>query len=156
MFGTSGHKARPQAGTLLSYTRCQPAHVPSQLKSFVQPRHVEGWAGHTHAFRYRGGAFAVDTQGRRVQDRAAYAGKPTHQGASLYHYVTRSTEEMQRKVKRRAGDGSGKRLETLLHHNATSTAVCTAGVAAGRALREEGWDVQRHAPLWCSGAAAWP
>ncbi|HVN54759.1 MAG TPA: glycosyltransferase family 92 protein [Anaerolineaceae bacterium] len=103
IFGSNGHKTRPQYGQLLSYTLRTPDQMPENqtIKSVIQPDKV--LIPHSpHHFIFKDGYACVNEKGYSVYDQYMPF---TAEKIQLNHYWCRSEEEINQKYSRGRGDG---------------------------------------------------
>ena len=74
-----------------------------------------GPSENTHAFVYKEGYHAVNVHGKRVP--SAWSDPPTADVMVINHYLTKSKEDFQKKMKRGAGDGTFKVIMTRNAHS---------------------------------------
>ncbi|GFR44512.1 hypothetical protein Agub_g5777 [Astrephomene gubernaculifera] len=112
LLGSSGHVSRPNGSVVESYTRCTPhGHkFNTQFKTFANTRfHPTMYSPHRAVFAAppdpATGAepYMVDEDGQRIARGRNRAAK--HRRAAVYHYVTKSLEDYQGKMKRGGGAG---------------------------------------------------
>lgn len=84
-FSDGGHLLRPPSGVLASYTACCDVYGSRTVKSIVRPAAVESMQT-VHSFNYRGGKYAVNTAGRRV-DSSKLKGEVGYGRAFLMEHV---------------------------------------------------------------------
>eukprot|EP00953_Heterococcus_sp_UTEX-ZZ885_P038475 19740-Heterococcus_DN1.PRE.4 len=105
MFGSSGHVKRPRGG-VANYIYCNksPDFIDNKhIKSIVNTDYVKGRSGDPHHFEYHDGYSAVNADFKPIV--GPFNEPPTWTGWHLRHYVTKSREDYERKMKRGAGDG---------------------------------------------------
>lgn len=103
MFGSSGHKERPNGLVIENYTRCSPALSPL-IKSIVNPRRVcRPKSPHYPIYRKRD--LAVNENKETV--RLSSSLSPTARKLPINHYWSKSLEDGKRKIARGYGDQWG-------------------------------------------------
>lgn len=86
IFGTSGHVARPPGLVIDNYTRCHRRSPDPNIKTICRPAAVApGEIGSPHRFAYRDGRPGVPAALETI---------------AVYHYVTRSLEDLAAKMSR--------------------------------------------------------
>ncbi len=103
IFGSNGHKTRPDGGQILNYAVRTPFEMPENqtVKSIVRPDTVI--IPHSpHHFIYKEGYCCVNEQGYSNYDQVAPFSAERIQ---LNHYWCRSEEELEQKFSRGRGDG---------------------------------------------------
>ena len=75
-------------------------------RTLVNLRHVLAPSENTHAFRYAEPYYAMNVLGKHVP--SAWSDPPTAEVMVIHHYLTKSKEDFQNKMKRGAGDGTFK------------------------------------------------
>jgi hypothetical protein len=142
VFGSSGHKTRPQnASTLEAYTACIPDSSNSQnrlVKSIVNVPHVKGISRDVHHVLYKPGFFAVNELKQR---RAGARSEPVSVTRFvLHHYCVKSKEEFMQKQARGSGNGRSKGMRFWSTIEKQSTGTCLDGVAVGRDISNSAAD----------------
>jgi len=111
VFGSSGHKTRPRAGPLASYTACIPPshHESTHVKIIAHTSALIEMGGTPHEVTLKPGSKLVDADGAPIgapkSDTARWG------SVALYHYVLKSREEFAAKVGRGSGAGNRKTWE---------------------------------------------
>ena len=137
MFGSSGHKQKPEGGVLENYLRrgdlnggVQYAHLRlpdgsyrsenAHIKSIVQPSKVVG-CKNAHFMLYADNARAVDENGRPID--GPFTAKVSVNALRINHYWSKSEDECRHKFNRGFADGSGARdwNEFLAHEEVLNT-----------------------------------
>ncbi len=96
-FGSNGHKARPSAWVIDSYTRRE--LTPNRhVKCFVRPECVSQYRN-SHNWFYRNGRLAVNENGKSIFGTIS---KPTAQTAWINHYYVKSLEDYMAKSKQKS------------------------------------------------------
>lgn len=111
LFGSSGHKTRPRAGPLASYTACVPAAHPesAHTKVIAHTAQLVDMGGTPHEAVLKPGARLVDADGRPTV--APKSDSSRVATLALYHYVLKSREEFGAKMARGSGAGNIKTWE---------------------------------------------
>jgi hypothetical protein len=124
MFGSSGHVKRPRGG-VANYIKCSKSpdfEINKHIKSIVNTDHVQGQTGAPHHFLYHEGHFAVNTDFQRVD--GPFNQPPTWTGWHINHYVTKSKEEYELKMKRGSGDGGARSSDFFESIDESTQDVC--------------------------------
>ncbi len=112
VFGSNGHRRRPEGGILRNYT--QVLRDDPHIKSIIQPEKVVAPRS-PHHFLYRDGAFCVNEDAVPVLTHHSYHVSRT---AQINHYYYKSFEDFLRKMERGlatpARDGRNVREESEL------------------------------------------
>mmetsp|Transcript_21383 Transcript_21383/g.29432 ORF Transcript_21383/g.29432 Transcript_21383/m.29432 type:complete len:155 (+) Transcript_21383:253-717(+) len=119
IFGFSGHETRPAAGVLPSYNKCV---LNKHVKTIVYLPHVISPSENTHAFNYKGNFHAINVHGKLVP--SAWSDPPAGEIMVINHYLTKSKEDFQAKMKRGAGDGTFKDTAWFERVNAMMVNTC--------------------------------
>jgi Glycosyltransferase family 92 len=107
MFGSAGHRARPETSVISTYTRRAPK-TNAHIKSFVQP-HLVAEAKNPHSWFYRHMRIARSERGRRIF--GSISPRPSSDIAWLNHYYCKSEEDYIAKVSfRNVGDSLAMRI----------------------------------------------
>ncbi|PRW59940.1 glycosyl transferase family 2 [Chlorella sorokiniana] len=146
ILGSSGHKQR-QNSTLLAYTSCYQRDVDEQLatKSIINPALTVQPPSPHNAFYY-GGCHAVQTDGTRVDTFAS--DRVADERLIIYHYITKSQEDFDRKMAR--GDGMGRRdrkQDYFDNVQQKATEQCTLAAQAWRRMQQQQWQGSAAAGL---------
>ncbi|HUA79067.1 MAG TPA: glycosyltransferase family 92 protein [Dyella sp.] len=137
MFGSGGHKQKPQGGVLENYLRrgdldggVRYAHLRlpdgsyrsenAHIKSIVQPSKVIG-CKNAHFMLYADNGRAVDENGQPID--GPFSSKVSVNKLRINHYWSKSEEECRHKFDKGFADGKGSRdwNEFLLHENILNT-----------------------------------
>ena len=99
IFGSSGHRERPQGLVIENYLRrTDNEQANRHIKSIVDPRRAEGPGGNPHFFRYRDGS-AVDETGAPVEGPPFSFTESVHFDLlRVNHYYTKSEQEFKDKL----------------------------------------------------------
>lgn len=148
MFGSSGHLTR-QNNTLLSYTKCnlQDNLENTHMKVFANMAYVARMGG-PHDAAYAPGYYTVTPNRRRVDGPTSTT--PDFTRAALNHYILRSKEEFQEKMKRGSAMSKPKTWEYWNVAEAAVVAECDSGVKSWERLFNEG----KPAPAGAAGGKA--
>lgn len=111
LFGSSGHKTRPRAGPLGSYTACVPRshHESTHTKVIGSTAFLSDMGGTPHQAEFRPGATIVDADGAPTQTPKSDTAR--WDTVALYHYVLKSRAEFADKMGRGSGAGNVKTWE---------------------------------------------
>lgn len=109
LIGSSGHVKRPKGGILANYNKCQRNSVVKTIVATGKTTSVTA-SGNPHNFHYKHGSYAIDTNFHRVDGpcNPSDCGTPKdslYDVAYINHYVLKSLEDYQIKLKRGSGDG---------------------------------------------------
>lgn len=111
--GPSGHETKPTSGSVLeNYRMCTPWDYAEneEIKSIVRTSHAVRPLSDPHTFEYEEGYHAIDPEKRHVQGgRNPEGAKDPRYG--LYHFVTKSREEYQEKMRRGSAMGNRKGMD---------------------------------------------
>jgi hypothetical protein len=107
-FGSAGHKALP-AGLVTERFTLADACGDDHVKVIAQPSQVFR-CRNSHNFYYRRGRLAVTPQGRRAF--GSFARRADEPVLVLHHYVYRSREDYERKLRRGYVDAGGMNVQT--------------------------------------------
>lgn len=112
-FGSSGH-LKVQDSIIDSYEYAVDLSDNEHIKSIVNTKHVIGSWGNPHTFKYNTGYFCVNENGKRIvgAHNNALSTPVSHNKIQLNHYVTRSKEDFDAKVKRGGGNARHTRVLT--------------------------------------------
>jgi hypothetical protein len=94
VFGSNGHKRKPEGGVLENYTRV--IRDDTHIKSIVRPAVTTGIST-PHSFLYRPGYCCVNEDKAPV---AAYRSYHTAKTVQINHYYFKSFEEFEKKIER--------------------------------------------------------
>ena len=125
--GPSGHHKKPEhRGVLRNYDRCTPWNFTEneEIKSVVNTRYAVRPLSDPHTFEYLEGYHAVDCSGRRVNAGRNPEGVQSPPLFSLHHYVTKSWEEYQEKMRRGSAMGNRKSSEYFQRIQEIATEAC--------------------------------
>ncbi len=141
LFGSSGHAARPPAGTLASYTACLPPTDPenTHVKTLarVDATLRVGMDPHHFLFDKNASAGALNGRGQVVPGGVAAAlGPASYDGLALHHYATKSRAEFGAKVERGSAMGNHKAWGWFESVNDRTVAACGVGRALGAVVLE--------------------
>lgn len=154
LMGSSGHKSRPEGGTIRSYLSCTPAdyHENHQLKSIVNTQFVDMPTTDPHHFVYLDEATAVDTSGAIVEG----SSNPAIRGETLvlFHYAIKSEQEYREKMSRGSAMGNHKTMTFFERIDAASTEVCPQALEACRRWGVHQCQDGRKGPRGTAAAAA--
>ena len=103
LFGSSGHRERPDGGVLRSYVRCLPLRHSQHtlVKSIVRlPCTAAAWS--PHAFRHSCPDLPLVRTDHSVQE-GPRADEPVHNDLVIHHYATKSQREFELKMRRGSG-----------------------------------------------------
>ncbi|GAB4813787.1 hypothetical protein N2152v2_000833 [Parachlorella kessleri] len=105
LFGSSGLLERPTRGVLQSFTACTAPAYPENIhvRSFVRPERVAGVSWNPHAFEYKEGAFAVNTNLTRVD--GPWSDPVQSSTLVINHYAVRSRADFEQKLAKGGGMG---------------------------------------------------
>jgi hypothetical protein len=125
LFGSSGHKTRPQGGPLASYTACIPASHPesTHVKVIAHTASLLDMGGTPHEAQLRPGASVVDADG--APSSAPKSDAARWASVALYHYVLKSRAEFADKMGRGSGAGNIKTWEYWDYVEPLATGTCT-------------------------------
>lgn len=115
-FGSSGH-LKIQDSIIDNYEYAVDLSDNEHIKSIVNTKHVIGSWGNPHTFKYNTGYFCVNENEKRIVGvhNNAFSSPSSHNKIQLNHYVTRSREDFDAKVKR--GGGNARHTRTLTEAN---------------------------------------
>ncbi|KAG2491927.1 hypothetical protein HYH03_009662 [Edaphochlamys debaryana] len=125
-FASSGHKTRPAAGNLMSYTQCLPrTHgACTHVKSIVNMRYVFGLNWSPHHFTLSEGKQQVNEL--KLPFEGPWSKPASYAKIMLYHYFTRSQEEFERKTQRGSATArQAKNMGDFMLYNDAATENCT-------------------------------
>jgi hypothetical protein len=131
--GPSGHVRKPHGGVLRNFNSCTPWDYPdnSEIKSIVNAKYALHPTSDPHTFVYAQGKTAVDTVGEAILDGSRHPliakrwkeeGRPPT--LALYHFVTKSEEEYQIKMKRGSAMGNRKDMSYFKKIMSAATEPC--------------------------------
>ncbi|KAK9807050.1 hypothetical protein WJX72_012053 [[Myrmecia] bisecta] len=105
LFGSSGHKQRPQGGVLESYTKCQPLSHPKHTHvKLIGNTHFTRYIGATpHDFIFEPPKFAVTENFERVD--GPFSATISMNKVAIYHYVIKSEQDFGVKMGRGSAHG---------------------------------------------------
>lgn len=141
MFGSNGHKQRPDSWVTRAYTRRQP-HPNLHVKCFIRPDMVTQ-NRNSHCWYYRGLRTAVDEHGHPVYGSISVPGSAEQ--AWINHYYCKSEEDYLQKAQRRSTlDRVGikfpsRRADNLAKAMNESNEVYDDCAVAYYAARSAGW-----------------
>lgn len=121
VFGSSGHKTRPQGlqtQNFLLHSAAQ-TDINRHIKSIVQPRYVKSAGNDPHHFSYKPLKYAVNPLKAKVKD-PRMPNETTI--VQLNHYYLRSEEEFRAKINRGFADQAGRRTMDDFYQ---TDALCT-------------------------------
>lgn len=126
--------------TILQYTQCTPwtYNENQEIKTIVNTEFAVCPTTDPHTFVYKKGYHAVDFQGKKVDGAKNHAVHDTYvkhgevPRLALYHYVTRSWEEYQEKMRKGSAMGNRKNDEYFRKIDSLAIERCTEGVDAYR------------------------
>lgn len=135
--GPSGHVKRPTGGVLTNFNSCTPWDYPdnSEIKSIVNAKYALHPTSDPHTFVYVQGKTAVDTEGEAILEgsrhpliakRWAEQGRPPQ--LALYHFVTKSEEEYETKMRRGSAMGNRKDMTYFEKIKAAATQPCREAI----------------------------
>lgn len=130
VFGSSGHRTKPETGVLQSYSRCLSfinGHT-IHIKSIVNTKHWEHVVG-PHDWKYQEGFYAVNERFQRVD--GPWNHNVTYDKISINHYVLKSFEEYLEKSARGSAMGNHKPLSFFFGINAQATFTCKQALELG-------------------------
>ncbi len=109
-FSSSGHLTRPPGLQVENFQMRGAVDFDwnKHVKTIARPSTVLGFHN-CHCAKYRDGFYCVNEDGRVVAD--AFCDPPTARRLQLNHYFNRSRAEFEEKIRRRAADGTQKRME---------------------------------------------
>lgn len=111
MYGSAGHRERPQGGILHNYDKCNPETGANiHIKTILQPARARGYLD-PHHFTYRDNHRCVAVDKSAIPGDGPFSSPARHRVAYVAHFITKSWEDWQRKVARGSGDGRGKKLQ---------------------------------------------
>jgi hypothetical protein len=156
-FGSSGHMTKPSGGTLASFTKClRDDHVVNRhVKLIVNTGYILALEHNPHTARYRfPGKFTVNELRQPIE--GPFSIPVSHTRIAMHHYLLKSFEEFQEKVKRGSpdGQGHGKRMDTFLEVDKQASYDCLDGVALSAACCSALW--QQQSSSAASGVAPQP
>ena len=125
LFGSSGHITRPEAGTLPSYTKCNPEWAPVNIhvKTFANTQFALSSGGDPHHFLYTEGKFAVNEAFEPVH--GAFGPRISMQQVAIQHYVIKSWEDFRDKQLRGSGMGNHRPAHFWDEIEQEATEECT-------------------------------
>ncbi|KAF6251769.1 glycosyltransferase family 92-domain-containing protein [Scenedesmus sp. NREL 46B-D3] len=132
VFGSSGHKQRPQGGVLVNYRQCLPLQQEQNqhVKVIANTAHLMTIGDNPHRVYYndmkRFGT--VNELGAPVPGPKS---PPSHTKVALYHYLTKSEDEYMQKMRRGSAAGNYKSPEFFTAINGLATERCTGAVPLG-------------------------
>jgi hypothetical protein len=132
--GPSGHVTKPSSGGVLeNYRMCTPWTYAEneEIKSVVRTAHAVRPLSDPHTFEYREGYHAVDCEMRPVDGGRHPAGvRDPPPKYALYHFVTKSREDYQEKMRRGSAMGNRKAWEYFDTIERLAIEPCVPVVAA--------------------------
>lgn len=113
MFGSNGHRSRPDGLVIENFPLHAPFPFLSYQKTICDPRTVRSISS-PHVFDNElGRDIGFDEHGRRVRTTRKGSTPPSSDVLKLHHYYVRSTEDWERKVERRRGQWSPSKVAKL-------------------------------------------
>lgn len=109
--GPSYHMLKPPGGVLENYNMCTPWSYEEneEIKTIVNTKFAIQPTTDPHTFVYKNGYGAVDDAGRPVPGVRNPRKVGDVQAFALYHYVTKSKEEYEEKMRRGSAMGNRKK-----------------------------------------------
>lgn len=133
--GPNNHTSRPAAGVVDSYTSCLRKDIINhrQFKTFVNTRHSPRMSSpHRAIFRKLKGGRGYLVNEDKSKIKRGFKNIPTHHVAAVYHYVTKSWEDYEAKLRR--GGGAGITRDAAFFHYIQKKAVLNC--SEPRAMRD--------------------
>jgi hypothetical protein len=115
-FGSSGH-VKKQKSIINSYIHYK---ENKHIKSIVNTEYVIESSGNPHSFKYKKGYYCVNELFEKINSEHsnAFNSPPTYLKVQINHYITRSWEDFEEKVKRGGGNNrSNKKLNKEFWNN---------------------------------------
>jgi len=134
-FGSSGHVKAPLGLVLESFTACAP-HLNEHIKTLgFMPHVASAYAHNTHQLVYKRDFYAVNSKLQRVDAHASALEQRADDVLVINHYLVRSKEEFDYKVRRGHGMG-GKPPDFFEVVEREATSNCTYAVPLGARVRK--------------------
>lgn len=134
----------PPPARARSFTTCLPKKTINhrQFKAFVNTRHhPQMFSPHRCFFRKpkNGKGYLVNEKFRKIK--TGFSNTPTHNSAAVYHYVTKSYEDYEQKLKRGGGAGVTRDEGFFKYIQRKATMPCTGARDLNQRLCIDGGSV---------------
>ena len=103
-FGSSGH-IKKQDSIIYSYINYVESNVNEHIKSIVNTKYVN-FAYNPHSFNYKSDFYCVNENFEKItsEQSNAFNSPPTYEKIQINHYITRSLEDFEDKIRRGGGN----------------------------------------------------